>query len=49
MTQEVKEMYFKMLSEEEVLQLYRLYQMDFEMFGYELDAKYLEKYYSKIK
>ena len=44
MTQDVKDKYFNMLSEQEIWQLYTMYQMDFEMFGYELDRKYLTKY-----
>ena len=46
MTQEIKDMYFNMLSEEEIWQLFTMYQIDFEMFGYELDLKYLIRYYS---
>ena len=44
MTQEVKDKYFDMLSEEEIWQLYTMYQMDFQMFGYELEPKYLIRY-----
>ena len=44
MTQEIRDMYFNMLSEEEIWQLYTMYQMDFQMFGYELEPKYLIRY-----
>ena len=44
MTQEVKDKYFNMLSEEEIWQLYTMYQMDFQMFGYLLEQKYLIRY-----
>ena len=37
---------FNMLSEEEIWQLYTMYQMDFDMFGYELEVKYLIQYYN---
>ena len=47
MTQEVKDKYFNMLSEEEIWQLYTMYQMDFNMFGYELEQKYLIRYKNK--
>ena len=46
MTHEIKDMYFNMLSEEEIWQLYTMYQMDFDMFGYELELKYLIRYYN---
>ena len=49
MTQEIKDMYFNMLSEEEIWQLYTMYQMDFDMFGYELELKYLIRYYNSAK
>ena len=41
---EVRDEYFKMLNEEEIWQLYSLYQMDFKLFEYEVDPKYLIKY-----
>ena len=40
MTQEIKDMYFNMLSEEEI------WQMDFDMFGYELELRHLIRYYN---
>ena len=40
MTQEIKDMYFNMLSEEEI------WQMDFDMCGYELELRYLIRYYN---
>ena len=43
MTEEIRAKYFSMLSEDEILQLYLFYQMDFQLFGYELDMKYLIK------
>ena len=46
-TQEIKDMYFNMLSEEEIWKLHTMYQMDFEMFGYEPELKYLIRYYDK--
>ena len=48
-TQQIKDMYFNMLSEDEIWQLYTMYQMDFEMFGYEPELKYLIRYYDKTE
>ena len=46
-TQDIKDVYFNMLSEEEIWKLHTMYQMDFEMFGYEPELKYLIRYYDK--
>ena len=46
-TSELRDRYYAMLTENEVWQLYTFYQMDFELFEYEVDPKYLIKFYSK--
>ena len=42
---QVRDLYFNMLTENEVWQLYTFYQMDFKLFEYEVDPKYLIRYY----
>ena len=40
-THHIRQVYFNMLSVKEVLDLHMIYQMDFKVFGYELDPVYL--------
>ena len=42
-TPHMRQIYFNMLSVKEVLNLYMVYQMDFKLFGYELDPVYLSR------
>ncbi len=44
-TGEVRDTYYNMLTENEIWQLYTFYKMDFDLFEYEVDPKYLIKYY----
>ena len=46
-TSKLRDRYYAMLTENEVWQLYTFYQKDFELFEYEVDPKYLIKFYSK--
>ena len=43
---QVRDLYYNMLSENEIWQLYTFYQMDFKLFEYEVDPKYLIRYYT---
>ncbi|XP_023332202.1 carbohydrate sulfotransferase 14 [Eurytemora carolleeae] len=39
--QHIRDAYFNLLNEEEINDLFQLYEMDFHLFGYEMDMKYL--------
>ena len=42
---QIRDKYYNMLTENEIWQIYTFYQMDFDLFGYEVDPKYLIRYY----
>ena len=46
-TRGVRDLYYNMLTESEVWQLYTFYKADFDLFEYEVDPKYLIKYYKE--